>query len=191
MRLSRSHSIVPSPACEGTSSRRLFDQEIGAARLRKSEMHFLLASITGIILGATTVTAVADKLPTGATPLSADEVRAIYSGKTGVYKASDVYYDPSGTTKGVFGKPKAKSTFEGTWVVKGNEQCMYNKSKGDSKIYTDCNAFWRAGKNIYSLWSVHYDGSKPDQVNGYAIERMKEYKKGDLVSKKFAAMGGE
>lgn len=154
-------------------------------------MHFLLTSVTAAILGATTVAAVADKLPKGATPLSAAEVRAIYSGKTGVYSVSDIYYDPNGTTKGVFGKPKAKSTFKGTWAVKGNEYCMYNKSKGDPKTYTDCNAFWRAGNKIYSLWSVHYDGSKPNKVNDYSPSEMKNFKKGDLVSKMYIAMGGE
>ncbi|WP_292372673.1 DUF995 domain-containing protein [Mesorhizobium sp.] len=154
-------------------------------------MHILSTYIAGIILGATTVAAMADKLPKGATPLPSDEVRAIYSGKTGVYSVSDVYYDPNGTTKGVFGKPKAKSTFQGTWAVKGNEHCMYNKSKGDPKTYTDCNAFWRAGNKIYSLWTVHYDGSKPDKVNEYWTGALKQHKKGDLVSKKYAAMGGE
>lgn len=152
-------------------------------------MHYRLIYIAGIILGATTPAAMADKLPKGATPLSANEVRAIYSGKTGVYRVSDIYYDPNGTTKGVFGKPKPTSTFKGTWTVKGNERCMYNKPKGDPKTYTDCNAFWRVGKKLYSLWTVHYDGSKPDTE--YSTEELKQHKKGDLVSKKYAAMGGE
>ncbi|MDX8464602.1 hypothetical protein RFM26_02740 [Mesorhizobium sp. VK23B] len=75
-------------------------------------MHILSTSIAAFILGTTTVAAMADKLPKGAIPLSADEVRAIYSGKTGVYSVSDIYYDPNGTTKGVFGKPKATNTFK-------------------------------------------------------------------------------
>ena len=154
-------------------------------------MHLLSISIGAVILGATTVAAVADKLPKGATPLSADEVRSIYSGKTGVYSVSDIYYDPNGVTKGVFGKPKAKVAFKGTWAVKGNEMCMYNKSKGETKTSTDCNAYWRAGNKVYSLWSVHYDGSKPNKVNDYSPNEIKNYKTGDLVSKKYIAMGGE
>lgn len=154
-------------------------------------MHILSTSIAAFVLGTTTVAAMADKLPKGATPLSAAEVHAIYSGKTGIYNTSDVYYDPNGTTKGVSGKPKATSTFKGTWAVNGNEQCMYNKAKGDPKTYTDCNAFWRAGNKVYSLWSVHYDGSKPNKVNDYSPNEMKKYKKGDLVSKRYAVMGGE
>lgn len=154
-------------------------------------MNFLLASISAVILVATTGAAVADKLPKGATPLSSDEVRLIYSGKTGVYNVSDVYYDPNGTTKGVSGKPKARNTFKGTWIVDGNQHCMYNKPKGDPRTYTDCNAYWRAGNKVYSLWTVRYDGSKVDKVNDYWTGAVKQHEKGDLVSKKYAAMGGE
>ncbi|WP_181180590.1 DUF995 domain-containing protein [Mesorhizobium sp. B2-4-6] len=160
-------------------------------------MHFpstsirAVISISAVILGATTVAAMAVKLPKGATPLSADEVRLIYSGKTGVYRGADTYYDPNGTTRGVFGKPKAVGTFKGTWTVKGNELCEYNKSKTDTKASTNCNAFWRVGNKIYALWSVHFDGSKPDKVNDYWVGEVKQHKKGDLVSKKYAAMGGE
>lgn len=154
-------------------------------------MDTIRACLTAAIVAATSTTTLADKLPKGATPLSSDEVRAIYSGKTGVYKVSDIYYDPNGTTKGVFGKPKATMTISGTWEVNGNERCMHNHPKGDPKLYTDCNAYWRSGKKIYSLWTVHYDGSKPDKVNGYWTGELKLHKDGDLVSKKYMAMGGE
>ena len=105
-----------------------------------------------------------------------------------VIDSSDLYYDPNGTTKGV---SKAKKPFKGTWTVNGNEFCMSNKAKGDPKTYTDCNQFWRSGKKVYSLWSVHYDGSKPNKVNDYSPNEMKNFKQGDLVSKRYIAMGGE
>ena len=154
-------------------------------------MHFLSTSIGAVVLGATTVSAVADKLPKGATPLSAADVRSIYSGTTGIYSGADIYYDPKGITKGVFGKPKAAGTFKGTWTVKGNEHCEYNKSKTDAKASTNCNAFWRSGNKIYSLWTVHFDGSKPDKVDGYSTSDLKKHKKGDLVSKRYIALGGD
>ncbi len=154
-------------------------------------MNRLIACIAFSVLTSAATDAVADKLPKNATPLTPDEVRAIYSGKTAVYSSSDVYFDPNGTTKGIFGKPKATTTFKGTWDVKDNERCMSNKAKGDPKTYTDCNAFWRSEKKIYSLWTVHYDGSKPDKVNGYWTGEVKLQKSGDRVSKKYAAMNGE
>ncbi|MFD1982649.1 hypothetical protein ACFSOZ_08165 [Mesorhizobium newzealandense] len=155
--------------------------------MRAFPVFLLGAVLTSFACGS----AWADKLPKDAVELTADEVKAIYSGKTGFYIVSNIYYAPDGTTKGIFGKPKITTTFRGTWSVSGNEICAKNKAKGDPKIYTDCNKFWRSGKKVYDLWTVHYDGSKPDLKGGYATDTLKLFKNGDSVSKKYAASGGE
>ena len=140
----------------------------------------------------------ADKLPKDAVKLKAAEVKAIYSGTTGVYGVSSIYYAPDGTIKGIFEKPngifgifgkKVTSTFKGTWQVNGNEICARKQGKGAPKV--NCNKFWRTGKKLYTLWSTHADGSKPDTRNGYYTNELRLHKKGDLVSKKYAAAGGE
>ena len=137
----------------------------------------------------------ADKLPKDAVKLTAAEVKAIYSGTTGVYGVTNMYYAPDGTIKGIVGKPgifrqlKITSTFKGTWQVNGNEICARKEGKGAPKA--NCNTFWRSGKKLYTLWSTHSDGSKPDTKNGYFTNELKLHRKGDLVSKKYAAAGGE
>jgi len=131
----------------------------------------------------------ADKLPKSAVPMAADEISKLYAGNTQVSKLSDIYFDPSGATKGLFGKPKVKGTFAGKWTVTGNEFCMNNIFKGETKVYTDCNKFWKVGDKIWSLWSAHFDGSKVDDVKGYD-PKPPSLKAGDLVSKTYAAMGG-
>jgi len=140
-----------------------------------------------IACGATA--AWADKLPKNASPMAADEITKLYAGNSQVSKISNIYFDPAGTTKGVLGKPKPTGTFSGKWSVTGNEFCMNNTPKGDSKTYTDCNKFWKVGNKIWNLWSVHYDGSKADEGKGYD-PGLPSLKPGDLVSKKYAEMGG-
>jgi len=140
-----------------------------------------------IVCGASV--AWADRLPKNASPMSADEITKLYAGQTQVSKVSDIFFDPSGTTKGIFGKPKATGTFSGKWTVMGNEFCMTNSPKGESKTYKDCNKFWKVGEKIWNLWSTHYDGTKADDVKGYD-PGIPPLKPGDLVSKRYAAMGG-
>ena len=55
----------------------------------------------------------ADKLPKDAVKLKAAEVKAIYSGTTGVYGVSSIYYAPDGTIKGIFEKPNGISGSSG------------------------------------------------------------------------------
>ncbi|TPI18373.1 DUF995 domain-containing protein [Mesorhizobium sp. B4-1-1] len=155
--------------------------------MRKFQI-FLAAGVVASLTGGPVL---AGKLPKDAVPLSADEVKAIYSGKTGLYGTSTEYYAPDGTTKGFVGKSKITATFKGTWSVNGNEVCAKNKPKGESKIYTDCNKYWRSGKKVFDLWATHYDGSTPDMKNGYATDTAKKLRSGDLVSAKYAAAGGE
>ena len=146
-----------------------------------------------LVVGALAVSAVsafAAKLPKDAVELTPDEVKQIYSGTTGVYKNSDQYFAPDGPTIGIFGKPKIKTVFKGTWAVDGNQMCDKKQPKGDSKFYSDCTKFWKSGDKLYGLWVVHYDGSKPDEKSGYYTHELKQHKLGDLVSKRYAAAGG-
>jgi Protein of unknown function (DUF995) len=66
-------------------------------------------------------------LPKTATPMTSDELSAIYSGKTAVWKMSSVYFAPNHSARGVFDK---KIAFSGTWSVKDNEICMVNNVDG-------------------------------------------------------------
>ena len=143
-----------------------------------------------IILGAVVAiaaigSALADDLPAGAVPLTSDEVTKIYSGKTAFYKVSTIYYAPDGTMKGVFG---GKSPFKGTWTVASNEQCQVSGNPGE-KQYKDCNKYWRAGKKIWSLWTVHYDDTPVDE-HGYWDKQVQQFKPGDQVSKLYRKVGG-
>ena len=66
---------------------------------------------------------------------------------------------------------------------------MNTGGKNDTKVYTDCNRFWRVGNKIRNIWSTRYDGSTADEVNGYGLGTP-PLKPGDLVSKSYTAMGG-
>lgn len=148
-----------------------------------------LSSLAGIALASA---AFAGPLPPTAKPMSADAIAKIYSGHTAVFNISDIYFAPDGTTKGLFGKPKIKGTFAGKWSVNGNEICTSSggTDKSDPKIYTDCWKWFGDGKKTYALWSTHYDGSAVDEANGYNDKEIKNYRPGDRVSKRYAAMGG-
>ena len=133
--------------------------------------------------------ALAGKLPATAVPLGAEEVVKLHSGNTGTYPTVDEYFAPDGTTIGIFGKPVAKSTFAGKWIVFGNTLCTLSGNKFETKIYTDCNAFWRDGDKILMLWSTHSDGSKADAVNGY-YDATGTVKPGNIIADKYKAGGG-
>jgi hypothetical protein len=133
--------------------------------------------------------ALADKLPKDATPLSSDEITKLYAGKTAVWSKSNAYFSPDGTIKLVFGKPRIEAALKGKWNVSGNEICMVNTS-ASGKVYTDCWKWWRSGKDLYTLLSRSYTGERPDEINGYYKSEIAGLKKGDLVSKAYAAAGG-
>lgn len=141
-----------------------------------------------LVLGSvmTVSAAFAGPLPKDAKPMTSDEVTALYSGKTAMWKSSMAYFAPNHNTRGVFEK---KIPYSGTWAVKDNEVCMVNTVKGDTKKNTDCWKYWKSGKKVLTLWSVHYDGSKPDEKNGYYNE-VAALKPGDLVAATYVKVGG-
>jgi len=142
------------------------------------------------ILVAFSAPAGAGKLPKDAKPMTAEEVTAIYSGNSALWKLSKVYFSPEKKVMGVFGKGSKRAIFSGEWSVTDNEICMNNTAKGDPKTYTDCWKWWHAGKKTIALWSVHYDNSKVDTKNGYSDEELKYIKSGDKVSKEYEELGG-
>ncbi|WP_162918264.1 DUF995 domain-containing protein [Taklimakanibacter deserti] len=141
------------------------------------------------ILVALPQAAEAKKLPKNAKPMTAEEVIAIYSGNSAVWDGSKAYFSPEKRVKGVFGKGTKRVTYAGEWSVTDNEACMKNSAKGDPKIYTDCWKWWHVGTKTITLWSVHYDETKPDDRNGY-YDEMRSIKKGDKVSKEYEELGG-
>jgi hypothetical protein len=145
--------------------------------------------MAAIAFGTFSTTALADKLPKDAKPLSSQEIATIYSGKSSDWKMSSAYFAPDGSLKGYLGKPKVKTTFKGKWTVTDNEICM-DFTTQDGFSSTDCWKYWRSGKDILTLWSRHFDGSKVDDVNGYYKNEVAKLKNGDLVSAKYAEAGG-
>jgi Protein of unknown function (DUF995) len=129
----------------------------------------------------------ANSLPKTAIPMNSDMVKQIYSGKTAVWKDSDVYFAPDGSTKGLYGKPQIKALLEGSWSVTGNEICVYTYRTKDPNFYRDCYQYWLDKKRIVALWSEHSDNSPVDQVNGYHFGEENKLKPGDLVSEKYTA----
>jgi hypothetical protein len=147
----------------------------------------VFASISAVFADA----AIAQKLPKNATPLTNEEVIALYSGNTAVWKGSRAYFAPDNKVKGIFGEKAKRVTYSGEWSAADNEVCMKNRPKGDPALYTDCWKWWRSGKKLLTLWSVHYDGSKADEKNGYYDKEAKALKKGDLLTKEYEELGGE
>ncbi len=58
---------------------------------------------------------------------------------------------------------------------------------GDSGTATDCWKWYKDGKKIWTLWSTHYDGSKPKKGDYYQSEA-KILKAGDKVSEEYAKL---
>jgi hypothetical protein len=132
-----------------------------------------------------------EELPAGAHPTSNATVVNLYSGKTAVWKDSDVYFAPDGTAKGVIGKPKITGVLMGTWAVSGNEMCLYAFRQNEGATFRDCYKYWRDdAKRLLALWSSHSDGTPVDDKNGYYTGELDRLKAGDLVSDKYAAAGG-
>ena len=134
--------------------------------------------------------AAAGDLPSAAVPLTSEEATQLWSGKTALYKASSFYFAPDGTAKGFYGKPP-KAALVGTWAANGNELCLTSRGFGpdDSKPTVNCNKFWKDGKKIWSLWSVHFDNS-PVDPRGYWDKETSQYRPGNLVEKEYKKLGG-
>jgi hypothetical protein len=151
-----------------------------------------IAGVAPVVLAAVLLCggALGEPLPQGAKPASSATVVNSYSGRTAVWKDSDVYFAPDGTAKGVLGKPKITGVLMGTWAVSGNEICLYAFRQNEGASFRDCYKYWRDGKRLVTLWSAHSDGTPVDDKDGYYAGEEERLKPGDLVSDKYAAAGG-
>lgn len=152
-------------------------------------VHSAAFSIVFPVLAAHVSVACADNLPENAKPMSANEVRSIYSGKSAVWNDARAFFAPDGSVTGY--NTKEKVTFSGSWTVSSNRNCMnitWQKFKSsDSGKSSDCWDWYKDGKKIWTLWSVRYDGSKPKKGDYYQGE-IKNLKAGDKVSKGYAKL---
>lgn len=126
--------------------------------------------------------ALADKLPKEAIELTADEVKAIYTGVSSDWKRSNAYFAPDGKYLSV-----AKSGNwhgEGKWDVKGNKVCadlvVRVPKENRSESVLNCWTWFKEGKTYWTL----YSGEK-DQKTSYYDTEIERLSKGDKVSKKF------
>lgn len=155
---------------------------------------FLIACITALAAPAGTVRA--DPLPEGARPLAARSLVKLYSGTTLDRETSMAYFAPDLTVKGVSGKNLKGAVWVGTWQAKGNEVCMdvqwRDLATGKTGPSRDCWKWYVApDKTIWTLWSVHYDGTRPDPDGDYYDGELAKMKRGDLVSDRYARLTGQ
>jgi hypothetical protein len=124
------------------------------------------------------------KLPKGAVPLSAEEVKAIYVGKTIDWKPAKAYWSADGTTIGYYPVKGDEAFAEGTWSVNGNELCYENTwhGKDKTKPFNEkrCSKYYKVKKVIWTENTKDDDKWQGDIWTG--VE--KKLKKGDSVSKK-------
>lgn len=132
--------------------------------------------------------AFAGQLPSDAAPLSPDEVAALYSGKTGLYGDSATWFAPDKTIYGWYGKPP-KGVYSGTWDVNANEFCSNSHAPDGSGAGRNCHKFWRVGKVLWSLWTVHFDNS-PANLGDYKTDEPKALKAGNWAEKIYRKLGG-
>ncbi len=140
--------------------------------------------------GSFSVTALADKLPKSGVAMDSADVTALYSDHTAVWAPTAMgYFAADGTMKQwVQGTSKP-----GTWSVKNNEFCMDIKGvdaktkKLDGKTYVECWQWFKDDKKqTYSLYTKHWDNSKPD-LTKYDTKAAKNLKPGDLIGAKYVA----
>ncbi len=144
-------------------------------------------ALAGVVLSTATF---ADDLPKTAAPMSGDAVRKLYSGNSAISKNSDIFFEPDGSLKGIFGKPKVTDTIVGSRSVSGNEICLYTFRRKEPNSLRDCYQYWIDKKRTLTLWSIHGDGSAADQSDGYYVGEESNLKPGDLVSSEYAAAPG-
>jgi len=143
-----------------------------------------------VLLCATTFTSTtfAEKLPKGATALSAAEVTALYSDHTAVWAPTAMAYFAADGSMKEFVQDLSKP---GKWSVKDNEFCMDiqgvdpKSKKLNGKTFTECWQWFKDSKNkLYTLYSKHWDDSKVDKTN-FSSKDAENLKPGDLIGAKF------
>jgi hypothetical protein len=137
--------------------------------------------------------AFADVLPKAAVPLTPEQIKTLYADHSTVWGPKrQAFFSVDGTVKGF----SDDNVFSGIWRVANDQICMDAKGtnsktkKSDGKIYTDCWQWAIAGGKYWAFYSNSYAKTKFDKVGGWNRSEIKTLKKADLVSAKYAAMGG-
>lgn len=130
----------------------------------------------------------AKKLPEKATPMSADEVRLIYAGNSAMRNGSKIYFSKDMTIKAIIETDKKRTAYSGSWYVAGNEICVKIQAADASEEHLDCWKWWWHDAETFTLWSVRFDGSKPDSDGFY--DASTSIRKGDTVSDEYQNLGG-
>lgn len=136
----------------------------------------------------------ADPLPKGAVDLTESEITALYSGNSFRWDKDNIaFYSADGNVVSTFKFKGSQGYTVGSWKVSGNEICKNTAEwfditkKTNGKASPDCWRWARKGKAYYTLQTVRFDGSKPDE-NAWSSGENKKFKKGDHVGKKIEAM---
>ncbi|MEF0944301.1 DUF995 domain-containing protein [Rhizobium sp. BR 362] len=133
------------------------------------------------------------KLPENAKPLTSEEVKQLYVGKTLKYKDNgNIYYTftPDGKLLGLADKTNGTHhTADGTWTVNDNVFCFQSDWKdqtGKSVFkYSPCQAWFRAGK---TLWTKNVSGVDDQYAGDIYTGEAKNISKGDQVSKRLVGL---
>lgn len=128
----------------------------------------------------------ARKLPEKATPMSADEVKLIYFGNSVTRDGSLTYFSKDMTVKVIIEADRKRTAYSGSWYVAGNEICV--KIQMAPQEHVDCWKWWWHDTETFTLWSVRFDGSKPDSDGFY--DATPSIRKGDAVSDEYKRLGG-
>jgi Protein of unknown function (DUF995) len=129
------------------------------------------------------------KLPKAAVPLTAEETKALFSGKTIDWGLAQAYWFADGTSVGYYRKGEVESFADGTWTVTQNEMCYDNTWRSNDKanpVVKDnrCAKYYRVKKVIWTENTKDEDKWQGDVWVGIT----KKLKKGDLVSEKAKAV---
>ena len=123
------------------------------------------------------------KLPKDSLPLSAEETKAVFAGKTIDWKPAKAYWSADGTITGYYPVKGQEGFGEGKWSVNGNELCYdmawHGKDKTKPFLSNKCEKFFKARNVIWIENTKDEDKYQGDIWNG--IE--KKLTAGDAVSK--------
>jgi len=123
------------------------------------------------------------KVPKEATPLTAQEVTAIFAGRTFTYTpVPTIYFNPDGTLIGFENYKGNEHFMDGKWTVDGNESCremhVHGADKSKDGQFTECRKFYKVGNVIYSQFTKGW----PELMGDVSKDSEKAGKSGDAAS---------
>ena len=156
----------------------------------------LCAALLASALFAVGRVSVADTLPKNAIPLSSAEVRAIYAGKSVIWRhKSGAYFASNGKVISVYTNwhndinPSQKWTgyTTGTWSASGNQMCWryggYDLT--ENKAWSgglECWKWSRSGSKYYTIPSKKPPGTYPAGANDYYTGERSKIRSGDRIT---------